>query len=96
MQMDFDKCCNQWVTQETIAQMKRLIAKYNEDKSEENFMTVLSNCPQGVMLFMRVSTNYEQLRTIYLQRKSHKLPEWRMFCEWIAALPYAKELIICE
>lgn len=73
MQMDFDKCCNQWVTQETIAQMKRLIAKYNEDKSEENFMTVLSNCPQGVMLFMRVSTNYEQLRTIYLQRKSHKL-----------------------
>lgn len=96
MQMDFDKCCNQWVTQETIAQMKRLIAKYNEDKSEENFMTVLSNCPQGVMLFMRVSTNYEQLRTIYLQRKSHKLPEWRMFCEWIATLPYAKELIICE
>lgn len=96
MQMDFDKCCNQWVTQETIAQMKRLIAKYNEDKSEENFMTVLSNCPQGVMLFMRVSTNYEQLRTIYLQRKSHKLPEWRMFCEWIATLPYAKEMIICE
>ncbi len=96
MQMDFDKCCNQWVTSETISQMKRLIARYNEDKSEENFMTVLSNCPQGVMLFMRISTNYEQLRTIYLQRKNHKLPEWRMFCKWIESLPYANELIVCE
>ncbi|MBD5306560.1 MAG: hypothetical protein HDS14_02895 [Bacteroides sp.] len=96
MQMDFDKCCNQYVTQTTINQMKRLIQAYNENKTEENFMTVLSNCPQGIMLFMRVSTNYEQLRTIYLQRKNHKLPEWRLFCEWISTLPYAKELIICE
>lgn len=96
MQMDFDKCCNQYVTQTTINQMKQLIKAYNENKTEENFMTVLSNCPQGIMLFMRISTNYEQLRTIYLQRKNHKLPEWRLFCEWISTLPYAKELIICE
>ena len=96
MQMDFDKCCNQWVTQQTIDQMKRLIAEYNVDKSEDNFMRVLSNCPLGVKLFMRVSTNYEQLRTIYLQRKNHRLPEWRSLCEWIKTLPYANELIICE
>lgn len=96
MQMDFDKCYNQYVTQTTINQMKQLIKAYNENKTEENFMTVLSNCPQGIMLFMRISTNYEQLRTIYLQRKNHKLPEWRLFCEWISTLPYAKELIICD
>lgn len=96
MQMDFDKCCNKWVTEETKLQMKRLISEYNNDKSEDNFMKVLSNCPQGVMLFMRVSTNYEQLRTIYLQRKSHKLPEWRSFCKWIENLPYANEFIICK
>lgn len=96
MQMDFDKCCNKWVTEETKLQMKRLISEYNNDKSEDNFMKVLSNCPQGVMLFMCVSTNYEQLRTIYLQRKSHKLPEWRSFCKWIENLPYANEFIICK
>lgn len=96
MQMDFDKCYNQYVTQTTINQMKQLIKAYNDNKTEENFMTVLSNCPQGIMLFMRISTNYEQLRTIYLQRKNHKLPEWRLFCEWISTLPYAKELIICD
>lgn len=96
VQMDFDKCCNKWVTEETKWQMKQLISEYNNDKSEDNFMRVLSNCPQGVMLFMRVSTNYEQLRTIYLQRKSHRLPEWRSFCKWIKTLPYANELIICK
>lgn len=93
--MDFDKCCNKWVTVQTKEQMKNLVAAYNEDKTEENFMRVLSNCPQGVMLFMRVSTNYEQLRTIYLQRKHHKLPEWRSFTKWIETLPYSKELITC-
>lgn len=91
--MDFGKCCNKWVTAQTKEQMKCLIAAYNEDPTEENFMKVLSNCPQGVMLFMRVSTNYEQLATIYRQRKSHKLKEWRSFCKWIETLPYAKELI---
>lgn len=96
MEMDFDKCCNKWVTQETIAQMKRLVEKYNADKTEENFMILLSNCPMGVKLFMRVSTNYEQLRTMYLQRKNHRLPEWRSFCQWIETLPYAQDLIICN
>lgn len=91
--MDFNKCCNKWVTDETKAKMRRLIAEYNANPSEDNFMRVLSNCPQGILLFMRVSTNYEQLHTIYVQRKNHKLPEWRSFCEWIETLPYAKELI---
>lgn len=94
--MDFDKCCNKWVTEDTKQQMKQLIAEYNNEPSEDNFMRVLSNCPQGVLLFMRISTNYEQLRTMYLQRKKHKLPEWRSFCEWIKTLPYADELIICK
>ncbi len=94
--MDFDKCCNEWVSEETKLQMKRLIAEYNAIPTGDNFMRVISNCPQGIMLFMRVSTNYEQLHTIYVQRKNHRLPCWRKFCEWIETLPYAKELIICE
>lgn len=94
--MDMDTCFNEWVTYESKSQMKRLIDKYNNDKTEERFMRVLSNCPQGIMLFMRCSTNYEQLATIYRQRKNHRLPEWHAFCEFIESLPYAKELIICQ
>lgn len=60
------------------------------------FMQCISACPQGIELFMRCSTNYEQLATIYRQRKNHKLKEdWGAFCKFIEELPYAKELILC-
>ena len=58
------------------------------------FMFVLSNCPQGIELFMRCSTNYMQLRNIYHQRKTHRLREdWGAFCKFIEELPYFKEFI---
>ena len=54
---------------------------------------LIYECPMGLELTARITTNYLQLRTIYVQRKNHKLKEWRDFCEWIASLPYAKEFI---
>jgi hypothetical protein len=43
---------------------------------------------------MRTCTlNYENLINIYYARRYHKLPEWHVYCDWIASLPYAKELI---
>ena len=61
------------------------------------FMQCISACPQGIELFMRCSTNYEQLATIYRQRKNHKLKEdWGAFCDFIKSLPYSKELITME
>lgn len=93
--MDMDSCFNKYVTDESKEQMKRLVKKYNETKSYEDFMVMLSNCPQGVELFMRVSTNYLQLRTLYRQRKTHKLKEdYGEVCAFIENLPYAKEFII--
>ena len=95
VQMDMDSCFNKYVTAQSKEQMKRLIHNYNEDKSYENFMRVISNCPLGVELFMRCTTNYRALKTIYKQRKHHKLKEdWSAFCKFIEELPYAKELII--
>lgn len=61
------------------------------------FMFVISNCPMGTELFVRVSTNYKQLQTIYYQRKHHKLHEdYNAFIDMVKSLPYAKELILCE
>ena len=93
--MDMDTCFNKYVTDESKEQMKRLVKKFNETKSYEDFMVMLSNCPQGIELFMRVSTNYLQLRTLYRQRKNHKLKEdYGAVCEFIEKLPYANEFII--
>lgn len=92
---------NKYVTKETLDQMRRLQESYNmacetgtaEDQYEA-FMMLVSNCPQGIELFMRVSTNYMQLRTIYEQRHNHKLKEdWGAICDMIRSLPHSKELI---
>ena len=83
--------------------MERLVNCYNgipddrPDLKYEYFMLVISNCPLGLELFMRVSTNYKQLQTIYHQRKNHQLKEdWGAFCDFIKGLPYAKEFITGE
>lgn len=110
IKMDFSKCCNKYVTEKSINQMKELVEEYNnianelildgyhEDRAErlyEAWMKILSNCPLGIELWMRCSTNYKQLQTIYFQRKGHKLKEdWGAFIDWIESLPYAHELII--
>lgn len=99
VKMDMDACFNKYVLDSTKAIMKSLVRAYNEEPSYENFMFVLSNCPQGIELFMRCSTNYLQLKTIYRQRKHHKLLEdWQEgFCkDFIEKLPYAHELIMCD
>ena len=37
--------------------------------------------------------NYQCLRNMYHQRRKHRLPEWRQFCDFIETLPLSKELI---
>ena len=54
------------------------VRKYTTSKQKAlywAFMKCISNCPQGIELFMRCSTNYLQLKNIYHQRKNHKLIE---------------------
>ena len=55
--------------------------------------TLAYSCPMGLQLTARITTNYLQLKTIYNQRKNHKLQEWRDFCGWIEDLPFAAEFI---
>lgn len=74
-----------------------IIACDREEALYYGFMMCISNCPQGIELFMRISTNYLQLKNIYHQRKHHKLKEdWvDGFCvDFIEQLPYFQELIL--
>ena len=58
------------------------------------YLEILYSNPAGFTLTARMATNYRCLRNIYMQRKDHRLPEWRAFCKWIETLPYAQELLI--
>lgn len=93
--MDMDLCFNKYVTPYMKDYLKGLLDIYKDEPSYKNFMTLLSNCPLGIELFMRISTNYLQLKTIYHQRKNHKLQEdWGAFIAMIEGLPFANEFII--
>ena len=70
-----------------------LIIDYKENPNEDLFREILSNLPSGYMKWMGISTNYLQLKTIYSQRRTHKLNEWKIFCNWIETLAFAKDLI---
>lgn len=97
MDMDLDISFNEYTDKRAIELMKELVSKYKENKNYINFMACISTCPRGIELFMRCSTNYEQLATIYKQRKNHKLKEdWvEEFCNnFICKLPYADDLIL--
>lgn len=83
----------------TLRDGTQLLARNKQQALYYAFMQCISACPQGIELFMRCSTNYLQLKTIYHQRKNHKLKEdWvDGFCKnFVEQLPYAKELIIGE
>jgi len=91
--MDIASQCNEYVTDEVIQCVNRLRDVYNTDPTAENYLKLLYNVPVGFRLTARMTTNYRQLKTIYHQRKNHRLPEWRDFCGWIETLPHS-ELII--
>lgn len=61
--------------------------------SKEKYLEILYNVPAGFELTARLTTNYRALKTVYYQRKNHRLPEWREFCEWCIGLPHFKDLI---
>ena len=68
-----------------------------EDALYVAWMQIVSNCPLGLELWMRVSTNYKQLQTIYYQRKHHKLKEdWGVVIKMIERLPYFDTFILGE
>lgn len=94
VKMDIDKSCNEYVTEAAKRNLQRLVDIYNETKNKEDYLKVLYNIPTGFELTARMTTNYRQLKTIYDQRRLHKLPEWSDFCEWILTLPKFKEVCI--
>ena len=70
-----------------IARLGTLQNAYNTNPTEENFLRLVMSCPTGLNLTARMTTNYRQLKTIYKQRKTHRLPHWRKFCEFLENLP---------
>lgn len=104
LKFDYDKAYYKYVDMRIIEIMKQKVANYNkvakmaESVEAENkadvlnamYLEILYSNPAGFLLTAGMTTNYRQLKTIYKQRKNHRLPEWRTFCKWIETLPHAE------
>ena len=80
--------------QEAVAGLENAKARGDAERIAEAktladslYLQLLMNCPVGLRLTARMTTNYRQLKTIYHQRKNHRLPHWHRFCDWIKELP---------
>ena len=76
---------------------QELLDTYNslqENERKNLWRTLVASLPCGFVLGATMTTNYRQLKTIYNQRKNHKLKEWHEFCSWCESLPHFKELIL--
>ena len=107
---DLDEAYCKYVDPRIVVIMKEKIAEYNAlgdydmldaklktemDEAKKNkYLEILYSNPCGFKLTAGLTTNYRQLKTIYYQRKTHILPEWRAFCAWVETLPMFKELCL--
>lgn len=91
---DLSKQYNKYVDDRMIVIMEELKDIYNKTQDKDDYLKLLYSNPAGFKLTARLTTNYRALKTVYSQRKNHKLPEWREFCKWIETLPHAEDLII--
>lgn len=100
-QFDLDKQYTPYVDERMIKIMQELKDEYNRlvsekknEEAKEMYLKLLYSNPDGFRITAGMTSNYRQLKTIYYQRKNHRLPEWRVFCEWIETLPMFKELVL--
>lgn len=95
---DLDKAYCKYVDKRAIEIVKEKVREYNAliaenaavERKQEKYLEVLYNNPAGFLITAGMTTNYRQLKTIYSQRRTHRLPEWREFCGWIETLPHSE------
>ncbi|KGJ53305.1 hypothetical protein CIAN88_09640 [[Clostridium] innocuum] len=95
---DFSHECMNTQAQEalahTVSVLEDLRKDYLETKDKETWYSMIQLLPSSYHQMRTCTLNYETLMNIYYARRNHKLDEWHTVCDWIASLPYAKELIL--
>jgi hypothetical protein len=74
---------------------ERWFATDSKNLKKELWYSIIQLLPESWMQLRTVSLNYEVLRSMYRQRKDHKLAEWLSFCSWIRTnIIYSEAFIV--
>jgi hypothetical protein len=93
LKFDVASQCVEETNKEVLLIMERLIEQYknipdDDPLKKDKWRELVATLPSGFCLSATMSTNYQQLKTMYLQRRYHKLKEWQVFCGWCDSLPH--------
>ncbi len=82
---------------EVIKIVQKMIDEYAATKDDTSnnknlWYQIIATLPSGFCLSATMVTNYRQLKTMCLQRKGHRLTEWKDFIDWCKTLPKFSEL----
>jgi len=82
--------------EDTIEKINEYAELYRETKDFDYVIRIKEILPETFMQERVWMFSYQTLRRIYFQRRNHRLPQWRMFCDWIGTLPFANEFITID
>ena len=100
LKFDVAEQCVDETDPQILARMKEIVAAYHaipegpehDDERKAQWRIIVASLPEGFCLTATMVTNYQQLKTMYIQRRHHKLKEWHVFCDWCEKLPRFIEL----
>ncbi len=98
LKFDISSQCVSETNKEVLAIVEKIKDEYNaidendREKKKAKWKELVASTPCGFCLGATMVTNYQQLKTMYNQRKEHKLSEWHDFCKWCESLPKFVEL----
>lgn len=92
LKFDIEEQCVEETSKEVIDIIKKMVDEYqaldnDNPRKLELWRTIVASLPCGFCLGATMTTNYQQLKTMYIQRKYHKLKEWKKFCRVLETLP---------
>lgn len=97
LKFDIRTQCVDETDDRVIKVLEELVDEYNalpefDESKKAKWRTLVATLPCGFCLGATMTTNYQQLKTMYYQRRTHKLEEWKIFCAWCETLPGFLEL----
>lgn len=96
LEMNLESVFPETVTEEQLRHCQGKQWDINNDCNQKVLIEeLLDNIPMGFEYTAGVSTNYLQLKTMYHQRRGHRLIMWnKVFVEFCEGLPYFNKLCL--
>ena len=76
-----------------IALLEQLRQDYLADKDKTCWYSMIQLLPESYNQLRTVTLNYENLVGMYFARRTHKLDEWHVLCDWVKTLPYMADIL---